>query len=784
MKVISKTNYWKYLTFIFILFSLALIGQNTNSHIGCGHQSMDYQSLCKIHEELEQNQTISSKSRSANASVSTIPIVFTVFRRDDGTANNHIDQTDIDAILNELDQVFSDFNFIQIGDIRYVNNSVQYAAESVADNFTDFSFVSSVVNFYIRGAAPTASASQPWSGQFNSKLVVGDNRANVGSNGQLTSFRIIAHEMGHILGLEHTFAGLDINPYTQGNQSSSQTNWPNELKIRTLSEGVGKTYPTPNWSTAGDFIQDTPADCNPLEDNDCDVVYTNQSPTYVGMYKDANNDFITPDLSNYMSYYLFTNSFTTGQEDKMDQIYNAYYSNQLDPSRNYDIVDRVEFVGTNIGIPNVGINHSFPTSANNQIQSNSFTNQTGDFVGMNYNPLTFLSARKKVFEGGTIDNSNHDVNDWVNGVSTFDIVLIQKHILGITPFQDGYKKIAADVNQSGSITAFDIVQLRQLILNITESLPSYAEPWVFIPEFIPQDHQTMFNSNPFNSNIANIGWPNYIDEIIVYNMPPAGKRGFDGIKIGDVNNSANPQMQLQQKTSETRAAKTIVKGNVDVINQKEEVELSFEIDNFKEIVSYQMDLNLPMDKFDLIDLDQGDLVGFTKDNFNIDLLKRGTLKTIWVDSLIRGVSMENGKALFKLRLKAKKPVFDLNKSINWNSEGLGKKFFDSDGKEVDVNVVIKVNKINNTKLDKQSLVVYPNPTRNLIKAKLTSSNQEDVLVNIYDSQGRTIYQSTQNVSRGVNEIEIGRSINLPIGVLSLEIITSEGVLNNKVINVK
>ena len=59
----------------------------------------------------------------------------------------------------------------------------------------------------------------------------------------------------------------------------------------------------------------------------------------------------------------------------------------------------------------------------------------------------------------------------LNGVSTFDLVLISKHILGISAFDSPYKYIAADVNKSGTITAFDMVQLRQLILNINSELP-------------------------------------------------------------------------------------------------------------------------------------------------------------------------------------------------------------------------------------------------------------------------------------------------------------------------
>ena len=52
----------------------------------------------------------------------------------------------------------------------------------------------------------------------------------------------------------------------------------------------------------------------------------------------------------------------------------------------------------------------------------------------------------------------------LNGVSTFDLVLITKHILGVQPFDSPYQYIAGDANKSNSVTAFDIVVLRKLKL--------------------------------------------------------------------------------------------------------------------------------------------------------------------------------------------------------------------------------------------------------------------------------------------------------------------------------
>jgi hypothetical protein len=51
-----------------------------------------------------------------------------------------------------------------------------------------------------------------------------------------------------------------------------------------------------------------------------------------------------------------------------------------------------------------------------------------------------------------------------DGVTTADILRIQKHILGQELIRDPYELIAADVDQSGHISARDISLIRQLIL--------------------------------------------------------------------------------------------------------------------------------------------------------------------------------------------------------------------------------------------------------------------------------------------------------------------------------
>lgn len=115
----------------------------------------------------------------------------------------------------------------------------------------------------------------------------------------------------------------------------------------------------------------------------------------------------------------------------------------------------------------------------------------------------------------------------LNGVSTYDLVLISKHILGLEPFPTLYQALAADANRSNSITTFDIVELRKLILGIYDTLPG-SKPWRFV-QAVP---------NPSNYTVLDVAKDtillpiaNLQDDVTLSGIQ------FVAIKIGDLNNS-------------------------------------------------------------------------------------------------------------------------------------------------------------------------------------------------------------------------------------------------------
>lgn len=116
-------------------------------------------------------------------------------------------------------------------------------------------------------------------------------------------------------------------------------------------------------------------------------------------------------------------------------------------------------------------------------------------------------------------------DDPKNGLTTYDILLLTKHILGIEPLDSPYKMIAADANKSGSLTTFDVIELRKLLLGIYTEWPNNTT-W----RFIDADFEFPNPSNPFQNPFPEthlLGGGEIPDSIAIV-----------AVKIGDLDCSA------------------------------------------------------------------------------------------------------------------------------------------------------------------------------------------------------------------------------------------------------
>lgn len=121
-------------------------------------------------------------------------------------------------------------------------------------------------------------------------------------------------------------------------------------------------------------------------------------------------------------------------------------------------------------------------------------------------------------------------SNYRNGVTTHDLLLISRHILGVAQFTSPYEILASDANRDLKVTTLDLIFLRRLILGIDLELPAQQQSWFFVnPSYQFQDPEHPF-SELYNGDAGKI--PFSTDE--------PGPLNFTAIKVGDPNNSADP----------------------------------------------------------------------------------------------------------------------------------------------------------------------------------------------------------------------------------------------------
>ncbi len=120
----------------------------------------------------------------------------------------------------------------------------------------------------------------------------------------------------------------------------------------------------------------------------------------------------------------------------------------------------------------------------------------------------------------------------INGLSTFDISLVSDYLTqtleeGLSPYQ----LIAADANNSRAITILDLIEIREILLGIDDAFDNNTS-W----RFVPADYTFPDPTDPWAESFPEVA--------MVAGLSGTRSADFVAIKVGDVNNSANPVSSL------------------------------------------------------------------------------------------------------------------------------------------------------------------------------------------------------------------------------------------------
>ena len=311
----------------------------------------------------------------------------------------------------------------------------------------------------------------------------------------------------------------------------------------------------------------------------------------------------------------------------------------------------------------------------------------------------------------------------VNGISTADILLIQRHILGIQDLDSPYKVIAADINNSSSVTAIDIIELRKIILGTQEEF-SNSTVWRFVDSgrvFPDPGHPFPYTQT---MNLTQLDHD-------------AMDMNFVGVKTGDVNYSALingfiPET-LSFRSSETLSlvSSSLERGSVQLTVNKEQ-----ELSGFQLAFRCSRSLNQLNLTSELIQIDE--------ENFAVD---GDLVKISW--SSAEAITVKEGDLLFSMNFDDEVDFHLLNDLPTFKTEA-----YNASINSLSVEINTETEMVNN---EWQVYRNTPNPFVDNTFIPFNAPSQSKLTLSVFDLTGRSIFSETKIVEPGYQKWEISAS---------------------------
>ena len=321
-------------------------------------------------------------------------------------------------------------------------------------------------------------------------------------------------------------------------------------------------------------------------------------------------------------------------------------------------------------------------------------------------------------------------NDYLNGVSTLDLVLIQRYILGMVTFDSPYKMIAADVTNDEKINALDIVELRSLILLKVDEYKS-NQSWRFVnADFVFGNPKSPW---PFEEkiNIFAEGVGNYSDN------------QFIGVKIGDVNGSSvgrgvegRSSNKLQLVVEDRQVAKDEI------------VEISVRARGFKDLSGYQFTLHAP--ELNLLEIYPGEI---KFDMGNVAKLNGGVITTSYSNQ--ESLTLSQNDILFTMTFRVEADGL-LRDMLSLSSLYTPAEAYLGENLDI-ANISLEFKNLSAKEMAYALYQNEPNPFTFETQIAFDLAIDDEAIIKISDVAGRELVRKVVQGYAGSNQIQVRKS---------------------------
>lgn len=358
--------------------------------------------------------------------------------------------------------------------------------------------------------------------------------------------------------------------------------------------------------------------------------------------------------------------------------------------------------------------------------------------------------------------------DLLNGVNTLDLIVIAKHILQIESLDSPYKKVAADANRSGTITAFDMIVLSKVILDIEDEFTNNTS-W----RFIDTEYEFPAMPDPFTlpSDLPeSIGVTDVSDLQL--------EMDFVSVKVGDVNNSVSVSGFTNQGDTRSTDELTVQLDN-QLMRVGETYQLEFKVKDFQNIMGYQFTIDFDPQHIEFVGLDESSLsktLGLNPDHFGWSALSEGKIRTNWFHH--QAVDLPDDAVLFTLEFKAQTEI-PISRTLQINSSELTAEAYNE--REEKMNIQLQFTELNGTDQVFKLYQNRPNPFQETTVIPFILPKAGNVNLTISDLSGKVIRVNEVYLEAGYHEFNIEKNDLPESGVFFYQLKTKDQKATKKMI---
>ncbi len=346
------------------------------------------------------------------------------------------------------------------------------------------------------------------------------------------------------------------------------------------------------------------------------------------------------------------------------------------------------------------------------------------------------------------------IGDPLAGVSTFDLVLINKHILGQQALENFYQVLAADVNQSKTITTFDIIEIRKLILGIYDTFPA-APAWRFIRPLNDPSNLVGYDlvRDTYQFYVSNL-----LDDVTLNGF------NFVGVKIGDANSNATFAGNAEDRGA---ATPLLITAPDQDIQAGEAHWIPLQPSETIRLEGWQLALQFDPEAVEITDL-RGISIDFAT------ILPEGRLHISVVHNAPAPVSPE--EPLAAILVKAKKPV-RLSKALRVDASRLAPEVYPAEN-QAPRPVVFRIG------AQVQDVLFFPpqpNPFAGETTIGFFAEQETSLELEIFDLAGRRVYHSTDTRDAGYQAIAIPAAALPAAGVWAYRVRAGKAVASGRLV---